>query len=100
MHVAMGAGDTREKSPLSIRGSRRREHLPSVDGAPDALRCRRHLDVLHTIIGQRVDDRVDDNAEGRRRAALAGRAHAERVRRRRHFADLRREERKVVCPWH
>src|SRR5439155_144459 len=48
--------------------------------APDALRGRRHLDVLHAQLGQRVDDRVDDGAERRRRTALAPAPEAERVR--------------------
>ena len=48
---------------------------------PDALRRRRHLDVADAEFAERIDDRVDDDAERRRRAALAGRAHAERMRR-------------------
>jgi hypothetical protein len=33
-----------------------------VDGAPDALRRGRHLEVVHTELGERVHERVDDGA--------------------------------------
>ena len=64
-----------------------------ADRAPDALRRRRQLDMLDAEFGQRVDDRIGDGGQSRRDAAFAAAAHAERVGRRRHLADLGLEER-------
>src|SRR5262245_38322195 len=62
-----------------------------VDRAPDALRRDGHVEVFDAEFGERVDHRVDDGAERRRRAAFAAAAQAERVRRRGHFAELGHE---------
>src|SRR5215467_14669480 len=62
-----------------------------VDRAPDALRRDGHVEVLDAEFGERVDDRVDDGAERRGRAAFASAAQAERVRGRGHFAKLGHE---------
>src|SRR5262245_5034557 len=62
-----------------------------VDRAPDALRRDGHVEMLDAEFGERVDDRVDDCAERRRRAAFAATAQAERVRRRGHLAELGHE---------
>src|SRR5258706_1929418 len=65
----------------------------TLNRAPDPLRGRRHFDVGNAELGQRIDYRVDDDPERRGRAALAGRADAERMGRARHLAEFRVEER-------
>src|SRR6266446_7283379 len=65
--------------------------LSVPDRLPDAFGRRRHLDVLDAQLGERVDDRIDHGAERRRRPAFAAAAQAERMGRRGHLADLRRE---------
>src|ERR1700761_5781 len=49
---------------------------------------------------QCIDYGVDNDAERRRRTALAGRTHAERVRCRRYFADVRGKKRQNVGAGH
>ena len=63
-----------------------------MDRAPDALRGGRHFDVGHAELGERVDDRIDHDAERRGRAAFAGRADPERVSGGRDFAEFGIEE--------
>src|SRR5438094_2441703 len=63
----------------------------SVDRTPDALRRDGHVEVFDAEFGEGVDDRVDDRAERRRRAAFAAAAQPEWVRRRGHFAELGHE---------
>src|SRR5215472_2646421 len=48
--------------------------LAVLNRAPDALGRGGHLDVLDAELCERVDDRVDDGAERRRRPALAAAA--------------------------
>ena len=67
-----------------------------ADGVPDALRCGWQFDMFDTELGERVYDSVRYRGEPRRDAALAAAAHTERVRRRRHLADLRIETRQQV----
>ena len=67
-----------------------------MNGAPDALGGGRHFDVGHAKFGERVDNRIDDDAECRGRPAFAGRADPERVGRGRNFAELGREKRQPV----
>ena len=66
------------------------------DRVPDALECRRQLDVLHAKLGERIHDRIRHRGEPWRDPALATAAHAERVRRRRHLANLRIKPRQQV----
>ena len=68
----------------------------AVHGTPDALGRRRHFHMAHPELAQRIDDRVDGDGERRRGAAFARRADAERMGRRRHFADAGVEEREYV----
>src|SRR5262249_58612074 len=53
--------------------------LACVDRAPDALRGDGHVEVFDAEFGERVDDRVDNRAERRRRAPFAAAAQPERV---------------------
>src|SRR2546429_244554 len=71
-----------------------------ANGAPDALGRRRQLDVPHAEFRECVHDRVRNRSERGRRAAFASGADAERVRRRRHLAQLGRKRRKKVRPGH
>src|SRR5881628_806199 len=91
--MAVRAGRRRRLSRGDEAADRAKELLsPGVlDGAPDALRRRRHLDVLHTKLGQRIDDRVDHGAQGRCRAAFAPAAQTEGIGRGGYFADLGRK---------
>src|SRR2546428_4178426 len=73
--------------------------VASVDRTPDALRRDGHVEVFDAEFGERVDDRVDDGAERRRRAAFAAAAQAERVRRRGYFAELGHERWQRVRAW-
>ena len=59
-----------------------------LDGAPHFFRRRRHFDVAHAEIRQRIDDGVDDGCQRRHRTAFAGRADAERMGGGRHLAQL------------
>ena len=66
-----------------------------ADGTPHALGRDGHLKMGNAEIGQRVDDRIDDDAERRGNAAFAAAAKPQRVCRRRDFADRRCKERQV-----
>jgi hypothetical protein len=46
---------------------------------PYPLRRRRHFDMAHAKLGQRIDHRIDRHRERRHGAAFAGRADAERM---------------------
>src|SRR5262249_36783472 len=41
-----------------------------LDGLPDGIGRRRHLDVADAVVAQRVDDAADDHGERRRGAAF------------------------------
>ena len=84
--ASSATGPRHEEQPMPR--SRRRGR---ADGAPDALGGDRHLDVVHAELRQRVDDGVDDR-ERRRRAALATRADAETMARRRHLDECAIED--------
>ena len=71
-----------------------------ANGVPDALGRCRHFDVAHPEFGKRIDDRVDHDSKGGRRAAFSAGAHPESIGRRRHFAECRRERRKCVGSRH
>src|SRR5215813_327065 len=70
-----------------------------ADGLPDALGRGWQFDVLDAELGESIDDRVRDRRQPRRDPALTAAAHAERVCRRRHLADLRIETRQQVGTW-
>jgi len=55
---------------------------------PDALGGGGHLDVSHAKLGERIDNRIDHDAERRGRSAFAGRPDPERVSGGRDFAEL------------
>src|SRR5438128_11448939 len=59
--------------------------VASADRTPDALRRDGHVEVFDAEFGERVDDRVDDSAERRRRGAFAAAAQGGQVRRLWHF---------------
>ena len=55
-----------------------------VQGAPDARRARRHLEVLDPRLSQRVDDRVHERRHGPGNARLAHALRSERIQLGRH----------------
>ena len=55
--------------------------------------------MLDAELGERIDDRIRDRRQPRRDPALAAAAHAERICRRRHLADIRIETRQQVGTW-
>jgi len=59
-----------------------------------------HLDMGDAEASERVHDRVDDDGERRRGAALTRGADAEWMRGRRHLADVRGEKRKIAGARH
>ena len=71
-----------------------------ANGVPDALGRCRHFDVAHPEFGKRIDDRVDHDSKGRRRAAFSARAHPEPIARRRHFAERGGECRQQIGARH
>src|SRR5579862_1853927 len=70
------------------------------DRPPHPLRRRRHLDMAHAEFAQRIDDGIDDDGERRNRAAFAGGPDAERMRRRRHFAEFSGVKRQIAGARH
>ena len=78
-----------ERRRSFLSGSTRRAGASRSDRMPHPLWGSRHFDVAHTELGKRINYRVDDRSQCRRRAALAAGADAEAVRRRRHFAERR-----------
>src|SRR5262245_16720221 len=66
--------------------------------APHLLRRDRHLQVVDAELLERVDDSVDHDRERRRRAAFAAGAHAQRIVRRWHLADLGGKREKIARP--
>ena len=74
--------------------------LGVVNGAPDIVGRRRHLDVAHAEVPQRIDDGADDRGERGRGAAFAAGLDAERVGRRQHLDDLGAERRQRVGARH
>src|SRR3954470_15444269 len=59
-----------------------------LNGFPDGVGRRRHLDVADAVIAQRVDDTADDHGQCRRGAAFPAGLDAERIGRRQHLDDL------------
>src|ERR1700694_2622171 len=45
--------------------------LGGLDGLPDRERRRRHLDIAHALIAQRIEDAADHDGRGRGGGALA-----------------------------
>ena len=78
--------DTLYPDPNEGAWSSRYVAATDADRAPNPFRRRRHLDVFDTKLAKCIDDCVDHHGERRCRAALAPRANAEPVSRRRHLA--------------
>src|SRR5271165_1099486 len=71
-----------------------------TNGAPNPLGGRRHLDVPHSQLGERVDDRIDYGSQRRRRTSLTAGTDAKPIRRRRDLAELRGQQRQRVGARH
>ena len=74
--------------------------LRVLDRLPDRERRRRHGDVAHAEVAQRIDDGADHHRERRRGAAFAAGLDAERIGRRQHLDDLGLERRQRVGARH
>src|SRR5215831_9944127 len=73
--------------------------LGVLDRLPDVVRRCRHLDVVHAVVAQRVDDGADDHRRRRGGAAFAARLDAERIGGRQHLGDFGRERRQRIRAW-
>src|SRR5262249_31503890 len=74
--------------------------LGAGDRLPHRKRRRRHLDVAHAVILQRIEDGADHDRERRGGAAFAARLDAERIGGREHLDDFGRERRQHAGAGH